>query len=61
MKRNKYAPYYNKKKRELNDKAIIKAFDEAKELYDNGELLETEELLLNIINSIDMFTEEYEL
>lgn len=61
MKRNKYAPYYNKKKRELNDKAIIKAFDEAKELYDSGELLETEELLLNIINSIDMFTEEYEL
>lgn len=61
MKRNKYAPYYNKKKRELNDKAIIKAFDEAKELYDDGELLETEELLLNIINSIDQFTKEYEL
>ena len=61
MKRNKYAPYYNKKKRELNDKAIIKAFDEAKELYDNGELLGTKELLLNIINSIDLFTEEYDL
>ena len=52
MKMNKY---YDSKNDELNDKQIIEDLKEAIDMYENGEILEVRDLLLDIINSIDEF------
>lgn len=43
---------------ELEDKKIIAALHQAAEDYENGELIEVRDLLLEIINAIDNFDPE---
>lgn len=44
--------YLNKGKTELNDNAIIKDLEKAREMYENGELFETADLLQEIAGAI---------
>lgn len=47
--------YYNKDKNELYDEKIIECLKDAIDMYENGEVLEVRDLLLDIISSIDEF------
>ena len=40
---------------ELKDYEIIKALEEAKKLYEDGAIVETADILIDIINSIQLF------
>lgn len=40
---------------ELNDKAIEAALRNAATMYENGEIVEVRDLLIEIVNSIDEF------
>ena len=51
-------PYYSKKKKELKDGAIIDDLVAAKEMYENGEILECADTLRLIVASIDAFADE---
>ena len=46
---------------ELKDQEIIEALAQAKEMYENGEIVETRDLLAEIIKSIDQFEKNYEV
>lgn len=50
--------YYNEDKNELDDGEIIEGLKNAIDMYENGEVLEVRDLLLDIINSIDEFQGE---
>lgn len=45
-------------KNELDDNSIIESLKDAIEMYENGEILEVHDLLLEIVNSIEEFHEE---
>ena len=47
--------YYDETTNELDDNAIINALKDAIDMYENGEILEMRDLLLDIIESIDEF------
>lgn len=49
MGKNKYL---SKKNTEINDKAILKDMDRAKEMYEDGELLEAADLMQEIARAI---------
>lgn len=46
---------------ELNDSKIIEALNEAKEMYENGELVEVKDLLVGIVSAIDQLEKHYEI
>ena len=46
---------------ELKDEKILEALAQAKEMYENGEIVETRDLLAEIIKSIDQFEKNYEV
>lgn len=48
------------KKGELQDKKIVAALHQAAEGYENGEIFETKDVLIEIINAITDFENEYE-
>ena len=48
------------KKGELQDKKIAAALREAAEDYENGEIAEVKDTLIEIINAITDFEQEYE-
>ena len=48
------------KKGELQDKQIVAALHKAAEGYENGEIFETKEVLIEIINAITDFENDYE-
>lgn len=48
------------KKGQLEDKKIVAALRQAAEDYDNGEIAEVKDLLIEIINDITEFTDNYE-
>lgn len=48
------------KRGQLKDKEIIKALHKAADAYENGEIAEVKDLLIEIINSITDFEMEYE-
>ena len=52
MKMNKY---YDSENDELNDKKIIEDLKEAIDMYENGEILEVQSMLIDIVNSISEF------
>lgn len=41
----------------LKDKKIVKDIRKAADMYENGELIEVHDLLLEVINAIDAFNE----
>lgn len=45
---------------ELQDKQIVKALYQAAEDYENGEIIETKDVLIEIINAITDFESEQE-
>lgn len=45
---------------ELQDKSIVTALQRAAKDYENGELIEVRDLLLEIAGAIDEFSEEYD-
>lgn len=47
------------KKRELRDKDIIAALHKAAEDYENGEIIEVKDVLIEIINAITDFEQEH--
>lgn len=47
------------KKGELQDKKIVAALHQAAQDYENGELVEVKDLLIEIINAITDFEQEY--
>jgi hypothetical protein len=49
------------KKGELQDKKIIAALHQAAEDYENGEIAEVKGVLIDIINAITDFEEDYEV
>lgn len=48
------------KKGELQDKQIVKALHQAAEGYENGEIAETKDVLIEIINAITDFENSYD-
>lgn len=46
---------------ELKDKKIISALRKAANDYENGEIAEVRDLLADIVNAIDEFTDNYEV
>lgn len=48
------------KKGELQDKKIAATLRQAAEDYENGEIAEVKDLLIDIVNAITEFEEEYE-
>lgn len=46
---------------ELQDKEIVAALQQAAKNYENGEIDEVRDLLVEIVNDIDEFADEYEL
>lgn len=48
------------KKGELQDKKIVAALHQAAEDYENGEIIEVKDVLVEIINAITDFEQEYE-
>lgn len=49
------------KKGELQDKKIAAALRQAADDYENGEIAEVKGVLIDIINSITAFEQEYEV
>lgn len=47
------------KKRELQDKDIVAALHKAAEDYENGEIVEVKDVLIEIINAITDFEQEH--
>ncbi|MBR4855445.1 MAG: hypothetical protein IKU94_02340 [Bacteroidaceae bacterium] len=47
------------KKGELQDKKIVAALHQTAQDYENGELVEVKDLLIEIINAITDFEQEY--
>ena len=45
---------------ELDDIGITRALVDAADMYANGEILETRDMLCDIVRAIDRFTEEYD-
>lgn len=45
---------------QLKDKEIVKALQQAAVDYDNGEIAEVRDLLVNIVQAIDEFDNQYE-
>ena len=45
---------------QLKDKEIVKALQQAAVDYDNGEIAEVRDLLVDIVQAIDEFDEQYE-
>lgn len=45
---------------ELEDKKIIAALEQAAKDYENGEIAEVKEVLIEIINAITEFEQDYE-
>ena len=45
---------------QLKDKEIIKALQQAAVDYDNGEIAEVRDLLVDIVQAIDEFDNQYE-
>ena len=45
---------------ELQDEKVIEALVEAKEMYENGEIVETRDLLAEIVKAIELFEKNYE-
>lgn len=48
------------KKGELQDKKIVAALKQAAEDYENGEIIEVKGVLIDIINAITDFEQDYE-
>ena len=48
------------KKGELQDKKIVAALRQAAEDYENGEIAEVKDVLIDIVNAITEFEEEHE-
>ena len=48
------------KKGELQDKKIIAALQQAADDYENGEIAEVRDLLVEIVKAIDEFDKNYE-
>lgn len=46
---------------ELNDKKIVAALRQAAENYENGEIAEVRNLLVDIVHAIDEFDDKYSL
>lgn len=47
---------YNESKKELNDKIVVKKLKEATELYEDGAIIECQDILIDVINAITDFT-----
>ena len=45
---------------QLKDKEIVKALEQAAVDYDNGEIAEVRDLLVDIVQAIDEFDNQYE-
>lgn len=52
---------YITKKHELKDKKIIEDLNRAVEMYEDGEIIEVRDMLSEMVNAIDEFTENYEV
>ena len=48
---------YNEAKNELRDDLVIKKLSEAKELYEDGAIIECQDMLIDIVNAITQFTQ----
>lgn len=51
--------YYNQKTKELNDKLIVSDLRKAADDYENGEIIEVRDTILDILISINNFTVDY--
>lgn len=49
--------FFNEKKKELKDKAIMDALEDARAMYENGEIAEVQDILIDIVNAIDAFAD----
>lgn len=49
---------YNEAKNELRDDLVIKKLSEAKELYEDGAIIECQDILIDIVNAITQFTQD---
>ena len=52
---------YITKKHELKDKKIIDDLNRAVEMYEDGEIIEVRDMLAEMVNAIDDFTENYKV
>ena len=53
--------FYNEKEKELNDNAIINALTDAITDYENGAIIEVQDVLIEIVNAISDFDKAQEV
>ena len=54
----KMAKLYNERTKELNDKAIMVALASATKDYEDGSIIECQDILIDIVNAITQFTQD---
>lgn len=52
--------FYNEKEKELNDNAIINALTDTVTDYENGAIIEVQDVLIEIVNAISDFDKAQE-
>ena len=51
--------YYNEKTKELDDNRILRDIRCAATLFEDGSIIESRDVMVDIINAIDAFTSDY--
>lgn len=49
---------YNERTKELNDKKIMEALSSATKDYEDGAIIECQDILIDIVNAITQFTQD---
>lgn len=49
---------YNERTKELNDKTIMEALSSATKDYEDGAIIECQDILIGIVNAITQFTQD---
>lgn len=49
---------YNEAKNELRDDLVLEKLSEAYELYEDGAIIECQDILIDIVNAITQFTQD---
>lgn len=55
----KSTSYYDAKKQELDDKKILEKLKQLPAMYENGEIAEVKDEMIDLVNSLQEFEDDY--
>lgn len=55
----KSTTYYNAKTKELDDKKILEKLKQLPAMYENGEIAEVKDEMIDLVNSLQEFEDDY--